>query len=185
MRHIVLNAIAAAALTGLAACTSTYENRETAGIASSSIRLDPGRSILIAVPADGQFGSRSYGGTGRVVAQKTAAAFSRYAPKVEISGTGSTNREALLATARNAQAGYLIVPTIAHWEQRATEWSGIPARVTIDMAIVDVEKGTELRSGLLESRSAVMTLVRPNPEALAERLVDNYVASLYGAPANP
>jgi hypothetical protein len=167
---------------GLAACSSSYEKRETAGTEASSVRLDPGKSILIAVSADGQYGSRAYLGTGRVVAQKAAAAFSRYARQVEISNIRPTERDALLVAARKAGSGYLILPTIAHWEQRATEWSGVPSRVSIDVAIVDVGTGTDLRSGLLESRSARMTLVRPNPDALAEHLLDDYVAGLYGAP---
>jgi hypothetical protein len=168
------------AVFGLAACTASYQQRETGGIEASSIRLDPGKSVFVAVPVDGQYGSRVYAGTGRTVAQKTAAAFSRYSPRVEVSSSTTTNRDELLAAARRAGAGYLVIPGILHWEQRATEWSGIPSRVSISMTVVDVGTRADLRAGLLESRSAVMTFVRPNPDVLAQNLIDENVALLYG-----
>jgi len=183
MRFGLAVVIACAAVIGLGACTSTYDQRETAGTETTSIRLDRNKKVFIAIPADGQYGNRAYAGTGRVVAQKTAAAFSRYASQVEIATAASTNRDELLAAARKVGAGYLVVPTIAHWERRATEWSGIPARVSIGLAIVDVGTGADLRSGLLESRSAPVTLVRPNPDEMAEHLLDDYVSRLYPAPS--
>ena len=64
---------------GLGACTSSYQQREIAGVEASTVQLDAGRSVLITVPADGSYGGRIYVGTGRTVAQKAAAAFSRYA----------------------------------------------------------------------------------------------------------
>jgi hypothetical protein len=169
----------------LGACTATYQQRDTGGIEASSIRLNPAKNIFVAIPADGRYSSKPYAGTGQLVAQKTAAAFSRYAPRVEIASPASASREEFLAAARRAGAGYLVIPTIAHWEQRATEWSGIPSRVSLGLAIIDVETGLEVRSMLLESQSATVTLVRPNPEALAQHLIDANVADLYGAKTVP
>jgi len=85
-----------------------------------------------------------------------------------VAGTGSKNREALLAAARNAQAGYLIVPD--HRARGATGdgMVGRPARVTITCNC-RCRKRNRASIGTARNRSAVMTLVRPNPEALAER----------------
>jgi hypothetical protein len=182
MRGIIVVGAVLAALV-LPACTASYQQRETGGIEASSIRLDPGKGVLVAVPADGQYGRKVYAGSGRTVAQKTAAAFSRYSPRVEVATATATNREESLAAARRAGAGYLVVPDILHWEQRATEWSGIPSRVSLSMTVIDVATGTDVRSGLLESRSAVMTLIRPNPDVLAQNLIDENVAVLYGVKA--
>jgi hypothetical protein len=113
------------------------------------------------------------------VAQKTAAAFSRYVRRVEVGGGPALSRDELLAAARNVGAGYLVIPSITHWEQRATEWSGIPSRVSMSLTVVDTQTGAEVRSALLESRSAVMTMIRPNPDNLAQEMIDQQVSAFY------
>jgi hypothetical protein len=165
----------------LSACTASYTQRETTGVEASAVRLDRDQTVFVAVPADGAYGGRVYAGSGRTVALKTAASFSRYARRVQVAATPTVARDELLAAARSVGARYLVVPSIAHWEQRATEWSGVPSRVSLGMATIDVATGHELRSGFLESRSAVMTLVRPNPDALVQHLVDRHVAEMYAA----
>ena len=60
---------------GLAACTSSYKQRETGGLDASSVRLDANKNVFVSVPPDGQYGSRTYPGTGRTVAQKTLLRF--------------------------------------------------------------------------------------------------------------
>jgi hypothetical protein len=174
-----LRAILIVAVFGLAACTATYQERSTTGADSSAVKLDPAKSVMIAVPADGQYGGKAYRGTGQLVAQKASAAFSRYASRVELGPDVATGREQMLAAARRANAGYLVIPAINHWEQRATEWSGIPSRVNLILTVIDAGTGQELRSSLLESRSATMTLVRPHADMLAERLIDDNVTGLY------
>ena len=138
------------------------------------------QDVFVSISPDGQYGRKTYAGTGRTVAQKTAAAFSRYVRRVEVGGRPASSRDDLLAAARNAGAGYLVIPTISQWEQRATEWSGIPSRVSMSLTVIDVQTGAEVRSALLESRSAVMTLVRPNPDNLAQEMIDQQVSALYG-----
>lgn len=172
-------ALVVAAVIALGACTATYQERTTGGTEASTVKLDPARNVMVAIPADGAYGGKSYLGTGQLVAQNTSAAFSRYARKVQLGPAGVHELEPLLVSARAANADYLAIPSISHWEQRATEWSGIPSRVTLTLAIVDVRTGKELHSSLLESQSAIMTLVRPHADALAQRLIDDNVTGLY------
>ena len=101
----------------------------------------------------------------------------------EVGGGPASSRDDLLAAARKAGAGYLVIPNITHWEQRATEWSGIPSRVSMSLTAIDVQTGAEVRSALLESRSAVMTFVRPNPDNLAQEMIDQQVSAFYGVQA--
>ena len=180
IRVCLVTLFACAAAVGISACTANYKHQETSGTEASSVRLDPSKNVFVAVSPDGQFGSRTYAGTGRSVAQMAAAAFSRYARRVEVGGAPSSSREELLAAARKTGAGYLVIPNISHWEARATEWSGIPSRVSMSLTVVDAETGVEIRSALIESRSAVMTLVRPNPDNLAQQMIDQQVSALYG-----
>ena len=40
---------------GLAACTSSYKQRETGGLDASSVRLDASKNVFVSVPPDGQY----------------------------------------------------------------------------------------------------------------------------------
>ncbi|HVI52716.1 MAG TPA: DUF4823 domain-containing protein [Candidatus Sulfotelmatobacter sp.] len=173
-------ALIAAAL-GLAACSAHYQKTETGGIEAALARLDYTKTVLVSIPADGVYGNQPYPGSGLLVAQKTASVFSRYARRVETTTLRQTERDGLLATARKAKAGYVVVPSISHWEQRATEWSGRPSRVSIGVTIIDAESGKDIRSTLLESQSRSVSFTSTNPESLLPRLLGDYVAELYGA----
>ena len=109
----------------------------------------------------------------------TAAAFSCHARRVEVGGSPTSSRNELWQP-RPGRRGYLVTPNITHWEQRATEWSGIPSRVSISLTVIDAETGVEVRSALLESRSAVVTFIRPNPDNLAQQMIDQQVSAFYG-----
>ena len=169
-------AIGSLALTG---CSAQYSRVDTGGSARAGTHLDSGKSVLVAVPADGSYDGKSYAGSGQMVAQRTAAAFTPHAKRVEIAPAKLDDRERLLAAGRNAGAGYLIIPSIAHWEPRATEWSGRPSRASIGMAIVDVSTGKDLTSALLESRSRIVSWTGTSPESLLPHLVGEYADGLY------
>lgn len=166
----------------LGGCSSTYNHLPTGGLERAKVSLDPAKAILIAIPADGTFGEKRYGGSGQAVAQRTAAEFGKFANRVEISA--GDERDKLLQTARNKGSGYLVIPTISHWEHRATAWSGIPSRVGIAMTILDADSGEEITSSILESNSAAFTLLATSPENQLPILIGGYVDQLFGqAPA--
>ena len=56
-------------------------------------------------------------GSGQVVAQAVAAAFSTAAARVHVAEKAAGNDQSIIA-ARSLSAGYLVVPVIAQWEQR-------------------------------------------------------------------
>ena len=48
---------------------------------------------------------------------------------------------------------YYAVPDILHWEDRATEWSGIPDKIELKISIYDVTLGSEIASAVVSGKS--------------------------------
>ena len=74
---------------------------------------------------------------------------------------------------------YFIKPVILSWEDRATEWSGRPDRIEIQLVIYDAVTKQELASSSYTGRSKVATLGGDHPQDLLEEPTNAYVNSLY------
>ncbi|MGH8696177.1 MAG: DUF4823 domain-containing protein, partial [Burkholderiales bacterium] len=148
----------------LAGCRASYQLDNLSGTAGNA-RLDRQKAVYVAVPRDGSYESKPYVGSGQIVAQAVGAAFARSAPQVHVAETQGTTEEAL-ASARKLGAGYVVVPTIAHWEQRATEWSGRPSRMAIRMTILDAATGNQISATSIEGRSRIVSFTSTSPESL-------------------
>ena len=157
-------------------CTANYQVQNLAG--ANTARLDKDKGIYITIPSDGAYESRTYSGSGNIVAQAVAAAFSKHATRVQIAEKRHSNEEAI-AAAKNLSAGYVVVPTIAQWEQRATEWSGRPSRMSIRITILDVVTGDQVSSTSVEGRSRIVSLTSTTPEPLLRSPLADYVSGLY------
>jgi hypothetical protein len=144
----------------------------------SGVRLSPQDTILIALPADGSYGEIKYTGSGRQTAQIINAAFAKHTTGSSISNAVQTIGEASLA-AREAGYKYLIYPTILHWEDRATEWSGLPDRVEIKIEIVEVQPNYLLGSMIVIGKSGLFTFGGDHPQDLLPEPVGAFVSSLY------
>jgi len=134
--------------------------------------------VYVAVPQDGAYGNKFYAGSGQVVAQAVATAFSATATRVHVADEAVANDQSII-TARSASAGYLVVPIIAQWEQRATEWSGRPSRMAIRITIIDVASGNQITSSAIEGRSRIFSFTSTSPESLLKDPLARYVQELY------
>jgi hypothetical protein len=161
----------------LCACTARYQVQNLAGTAASN-RLDRQKAVYITVPEDGGSGSRQSAGSGQAVAQAVAGAFSRTAARVHVAERATT-REQTLDAARKLNAGYVVTPVIAQWEQRATEWSGRPSRVALRISVIDAATGAEITSNSIEGRSRIVSLTSTSPESLLKDPIARYVDGLY------
>jgi hypothetical protein len=158
----------------LAGCTARYNVANLSGSAA----LTRDRGVYITIPQDAAYGSQKYAGSGQMVAHAVAGAFSKHAAKVHIAEKRLSHDEALI-TARQSGAGYLIVPTIAHWEHRATEWSMRPSRMIIRLSVIDAANGSELAATSSEGRSRIISWTSTSPESLLRDPLDQYVGNLY------
>ncbi len=160
-----------------AGCTASYKATQTDGQIAPK-RLDPNGTIYVVLPKDGAYGSKDYGGSGRVVASTIAREFSKKAAAVEV-GEQVESRDTAFESAKKSGARYTVVPIIAHWEQRATEWSGRPSRMSVDVAIYDTESHSRVSSRSIIARSRIVSISSTSPESLLTKPVRDYVTALY------
>src|SRR5215468_3218748 len=114
------------------ACADTTQLVREPG--KATIRLTGNDAVYIAVPRDGFYGDENYQGSGLSTAQAFLSAFAKRARRVEVA------------------TSYLVYPTILHWEERATEWSGLPDRIEVKVELVDVATDTPLDTGIIKGK---------------------------------
>jgi hypothetical protein len=163
----------------LAGCTASYQTQSLSGTGSiSTTGMKTSSKVYVSIPADGSYGSKVYGGSGLMTAQEVAAAFANRGVPVFM-GVRPEDREGALASARTSGAQYALIPTITHWEPRATEWSGRPSRMSVSLALFDVSSGTMLSNTALIGRSRIMSFTSTSPESLLHDPLEGYVNQLY------
>lgn len=146
-------------------------------LAGDNTRLERGAAVVIATPADGAYGEKQYTGSGLKTATALQAAFANYTPKTSVV---SDCAELDCLKARAADARYLIVPRIVHWEDRATQWSGKPDRVNVQVSVYERGGDREINAAMLSTETGgVFAFTDEAPETLLEGAIKPYVQSLY------
>lgn len=143
--------------------------------------LEAKASALVALPEDGRFEKIIYPGSGRQTARAVATAFAKHLARVDIMAAPATSAEQL-AAARSGGFDYLVTPSIAHWEDRATEWSGRPDRIEIELRTLRTSNGTTINLGSIVGRSRWGTMGGDSPEDMLPKPIGVYVDWLFAAP---
>lgn len=73
------------------------------------------------------------------------------------------SHEANARVARSRKLRYLAIPTILHWEDRATEWSGKPDRISDRLVFLDVVTGQTMDSAVMTAKSKWFTFRGDHP----------------------
>jgi len=136
------------------------------------------KSVLIATPADGVYGARQYAGSGNQTTMAVRAAFARYVSSVDVS-VQCRDLACLRNLPNGEQHGYLVVPEVLHWEDRATEWSGKRDKIEIKISVYDGETGQSLASSIITGKSKKGTFGGDHPQDLLPEPVNSYIQSLY------
>ena len=90
-----------------------------------------------------------------------------------------------MGAARAGHFDYLIVPLVVHWEDRATEWSGRPDRIVIEVRAVDVPSEKTLSLGSVAGKSKWVTFGGDVPEDLLDLPLGVYVDWLFAPDGTP
>lgn len=170
----LLSILALALATLLSACASTYKQDV---VAAASAKLERSRSVLIATPRNGTYARKVYLASGQQTALAIHAAFARFSDQVAVSAS-CADLACLQADARPGVA-YHVVPEILHWEDRNTEWSGIPDRVEVKIIVSDANTRSVIASVVIAGKSKWATFGGDHPEDLLPEPVKQYVESLY------
>ena len=158
----------------LSACAAKHEVISS----STSTKLLPQKSIYISLSNDGRYGNINYPGSGINTSQVLLKNFSKYSNNITVSNQYRPFSGAL-SHAKVKGAEYLIYPTILEWEDRATEWSGKPDRISIKIQTVKVSTGKTLNSTIIQGKSAWATLGGDHPQDLLQKPIEELVNSLY------
>jgi hypothetical protein len=142
------------------------------------VQLDPLKSVFVAVPSDGEFGSVYCIGSGRAVAEAITAAFTTQGILVYVA-EGQLASEETLQAAMRLKAGYAVLSAITLWDQR-NEWLGRSSTLAVRVSIVDVNTGRIIESKPIEARNqTLLAFTISSPETLLEKPLNQYVSELY------
>ncbi|WP_417667543.1 DUF4823 domain-containing protein [Pseudidiomarina sp.] len=155
-------------------CASTYNYSE---FQAPVDKLDPSLGVLISVPEDGWYENTQYRNSGRMTVNAVRAAFSKNASKVDIAQ--DCHDEECLDKIDVERYGYFVKPVILHWEDRATEWSGKPDRIEIQIVIYDAITKSELANSSYTGKSKWATFGGDHPQDLLPEPTNEYVSNLY------
>jgi len=158
----------------LTGCASTYKHSELQPVEE---KLDSKTGVLISIPKDGRYGHIKYHNSGRMTANAIRAAFSKNASRVDL--VNKCNEENCLTSIDIEKYGYYVNPKILHWEERATEWSGKPDRIEIQIIIYDAITQQELANSSYTGKSKWVTFGGDHPQDLLREPTNEYIKKLY------
>jgi Domain of unknown function (DUF4823) len=155
-------------------CAASYNQQI---LKSPTSKLERGKGVFISTPKNGWYGKIEYKNSGKMTANTLKAAFFRFSNNIYISEDCFGLK--CLKTMPTEKYAYYIEPDILHWEDRATEWSGIPDRIEVKISIYDAALGAEIASAVISGKSKWTTLGGDHPQDLLPEPVNQYVESLY------
>jgi hypothetical protein len=164
------------ALVSLTGCYTAEYKLDS--INTPSTALGSTKTAYVAIPEDGRYADQVYAGSGNQTALAILAAVSQHGHGI----LGKTHQphDADLKDAKVDGASYLFEPLILHWEDRATEWSGKPDRITLRIEVYDTATDKILSDSVLEAHSSWYTFGGDHPQDLLPKTVGPFVDRVYG-----
>jgi len=157
-----------------AACSHKYK----VDAINAPNKLIPANShYYVMLPKDGQYGTTEYIGSSSMVVSAVEAVLTGRSGKVTKAISVESMEEAL-ESAKLSNSDYIFRPIIVHWEDRATEWSGRPDRITMRYTILDAETGDEIASTLARASSKWGTFGGDHPQDLVPETVEAFINSV-------
>jgi len=141
-------------------------------------KMERNAKVYIAVPRDGSYEEHQYEGSGEHVADALDDAFAAYTSNAVIGKQLNSTADAI-AAAESKGSQYAVVSRIEHWEDRATEWSGIPDRIEVVVEVVAVPDGTQIEKAQITGRSSEFTFGGDHPQDLLKEPITMFVGSLF------
>ncbi len=121
--------------------------------------------------------TKVYLGSGIVVANKVQAALLGLFSQVERFNTKDREHAILLCKEQDIQ--FLVVPTILHWEDRNTPWSGRADKVEVKIEVVDITLNKTVNSIIFKAHNEWATLTDKPPEDLLNGEFNKAVVDMF------
>jgi hypothetical protein len=174
---ILIRIVAAVVLSiSLAGCASKYR---VDAYEAPTTHLDKQASFYVVLPEDGRYGATVYPGSGATTAQAVTAALLVHVDKAVVGTTAGEDLDAALAQAKQRALTHVFVTTILNWEDRATEWSGIPDKLTLKFAVYEAPSGKLVSSTVTSASSKWGTMGGDHPQDLLPEPTRKFVDPLF------
>ncbi len=154
-------------------CTASYKQNL---LAEPDKKLISGKSVIIATPANGFYENIEYPNSGKMTADVVRASFAQHTSTILVS---TDCKDIACLQNLNKDYGYLVVPEIIHWEERATEWSGKSDRIEVKITVYENQSWRELSSVVVTGKSKWATFGGDHPQELLPEPLNDYIDSLY------
>lgn len=177
LRHFLWVPLVAIAALALAGCADSHQLTRNAHLASST-QFAPDDAFFIAISRDGSYQNKPYPRSGTITSQLLQNAFSQHARTVRMDNRYQP-LDKLLQSLPPEKYRYLVYPTILEWEDRATEWSGIPDKVAVRVEIIQLADGQTVDTTIIRGKSGIATFGGDHPQDLLPRPLGDYVKSLF------
>lgn len=168
--------VLALALVMLCGCVSKYR---LDAYTAPTAHLDKSASFYVSLPEDGEYGSTVYPNSGAATAQALRTALLTHVDKVVVGTVKGEELTSAIAQAKQQGLTNVVQTSILNWEDRATEWSGIPDKITLKMAIYDVQSGATVSSTVSSASSKWATFGGDHPQDLLPEPTKKFVDPLF------
>ncbi|MFA6046743.1 MAG: DUF4823 domain-containing protein [Phycisphaerales bacterium] len=166
----------------LTGCSDSYKLTRANGEKHLPL-LSRSGAVYVLQPTNGSYEGAEYRTSGSATAEAISFAFTPYASRVERSKEAESFSSAM-AHCRGGSLMYLVEPTILHWEDRNTEWSGRSDKMTLQIVVYDVASQQSIDTTTIEGKSKWATFGGDHPQDLLPKPLKEYVAQMYRAPAS-
>jgi len=160
-------------------CTACSHKYRVDSLSTPEKLIPVNSHYYVMMAADGHFGGTQYVGSGVMVTDAVSMVLQQHQGGVT-KATSLETLEQALERANTQNIEYVFRPLIVHWEDRATEWSGRPDRITMRYTIFDAKTGKEIASTLESASSKWGTFGGDHPQDLAPQTVEDFINSVSG-----
>jgi hypothetical protein len=160
-------------------CSATYTYEpsiENKSILGQTAKLIKGKGVVVIEPKENAPG-QIYPKSGKYTASAIREALLHYTNEVSILTKYDTND--IIPSVDKNRYSYIFKPEILHWEERATEWSGLPDRIGIKITVYDTTNDNILSSLIFYGKSKWLTFGGDHPQDLLFVPINKYIKSLY------
>lgn len=157
----------------LSGCTATYKQYT---LTEPGVKLIKGKSVVIAIPDNGFYEDEEYKASGKMTAFAVRAAFARFSNSATVV---PDCKDVVCLNSTHPESFYLVIPEILHWEDRATEWSGISDKIEVKVSVYERQNLKGVSSIVISGKSKWASFGGDHPQDLLPDPLSSYVESLY------
>jgi hypothetical protein len=139
--------------------------------------------LCVTTAVDGKYGDETYTGSGKELSGRvlTILRDSRLGGSILVSASDEAEG---IRQCGDKGFDYMLEPRVLHWEDRATQWSGLRDRISVDLALSRVSPYEVVRRGTFSANNSWFTLVNNPPEDLLDEDFASFVHQVVGLPVS-